>query len=88
MDGQDRVVSGDFDLLVLDLGLPKKEGLKVVPELRVTPDAGGAIGDIPTTVSSGHARWTMCLEAGWAFSCEWYNLVCSTVALPVLRLPK
>lgn len=67
----DRAISGDFDLLMLDLGLPKKEGTEVLAELRAMPAAaevgGSAVRDMPVIVSSGHvlddAR-RLCLEAG------------------------
>lgn len=70
-DGQaalDRVISGDFDLLVLDLGLPKKGGTEVLAELRAMPvEVSGAIRAIPVIVSSGHVldeTRKLCLEAG------------------------
>ncbi|CAN0256217.1 unnamed protein product, partial [Hapterophycus canaliculatus] len=69
-DGQaalDRLVSGEFDMLVLDLGLPKKEGMEVLAELRSMPDTSGAVRNIPVIVSSGHVldeTRRLCLEAG------------------------
>eukprot|EP00903_Cladosiphon_okamuranus_P009452 g9011.t1 len=74
-DGQaavDRIVSGDFDLLVLDLGLPKKMGLEVLAELRAMPaeagvGVGGAVRNIPVIISSGHVldeTRRLCVESG------------------------
>lgn len=69
-DGQaalDRLVSGEFDMLVLDLGLPKKQGMEVLAELRSMPATSGAVRDIPVIVSSGHVldeTRRLCLEAG------------------------
>eukprot|EP00752_Nemacystus_decipiens_P009759 g8716.t1 len=68
----DRIVSGDFDLLVLDLGLPKKGGTEVLAELRAMPvEAGvpatGAIRNIPVIISSGHVLdepRRLCVESG------------------------
>lgn len=68
-DGQaalDGLASGRFDLLVLDLGLPKKSGMEVLTELRAMPPES-AIHDIPVIVSSGHVldeHRKLCLEAG------------------------
>lgn len=68
-DGQaalDYLASGRFDLLVLDLGLPKKKGMEVLTELRAMPPES-SIRDIPVIVSSGHVldeQRRLCLEAG------------------------
>lgn len=68
-DGQaalDSLASGRFDLLVLDLGLPKKAGMEVLTELRAMP-LQSMIRDTPVIVSSGHVldeHRRLCLEAG------------------------
>jgi DNA-binding response OmpR family regulator len=53
-------LSGDFDLLLLDMGLPKREGLDVLRELR----ARGS--KLPVLVLTGRSERdvVMCLEAG------------------------
>ncbi len=53
-------LSGDFDLLLLDMGLPQREGLEVLRELR----AQGS--HLPVLVLTGRSERdvVMCLEAG------------------------
>jgi DNA-binding response OmpR family regulator len=53
-------LSGDFDLLLLDMGLPRREGLEVLRELR----ARGS--HLPVLVLTGRSERdvVMCLEAG------------------------
>ena len=53
-------LSGDFDLLLLDMGLPQREGLEVLRELRLQGS------HLPVLVLTGRSERdvVMCLEAG------------------------
>jgi DNA-binding response OmpR family regulator len=60
-DGLKRAVSGDFDLIILDCMLPKKDGLTVLHELR---DAGNQIPVLMLTAKAETADVVSGLDAG------------------------
>lgn len=68
-DGQtalDMLKAERFDLLVLDLGLPKRSGMQVLSEIRSSPPES-AVRDMPVVVNSAHVLdecRRRCLEAG------------------------
>jgi DNA-binding response OmpR family regulator len=62
-DGEQALYAGQtekFDLLILDMGLPRRDGLRVLQELR----SGGSV--IPILVLTGRSERdaVACLEAG------------------------
>lgn len=60
-DGLKRAVSGEFDLIILDCMLPKKDGLTVLHELR---DAGNQIPVLMLTAKAETADVVSGLDAG------------------------
>ncbi|OGU15408.1 MAG: DNA-binding response regulator [Geobacteraceae bacterium GWC2_53_11] len=60
-DGLKRAISGDFDLIILDCMLPKKDGLTVLHELR---DAGNQIPVLMLTAKADTADVVSGLDAG------------------------
>lgn len=60
-DGLKRAVSGDFDLIILDCMLPKKDGLTVLHELR---EAGNQIPVLMLTAKAETADVVSGLDAG------------------------
>lgn len=60
-DGLKRAISGDFDLIILDCMLPKKDGLTVLHELR---EAGNQIPVLMLTAKAETADVVSGLDAG------------------------